>query len=348
MSTIILALKNNTMNTYITNVFSNLFIEPVKQLIKDHPKDKINEDGTLFWSGIRLFPKLVDIYKDKKLLTEFINNFGLLLYRCLGKPEYVFKGESDHTSKDLDLSDDTNNDDIIESLFSIKIDIGKPQEFGLEKDDDTNNHINYIKIISNIRGYIYGIEEADFMTCKLIAGKITPALSTTTTLVTALSMMEVLKYVYNTVNNNTIYRKLDYNDSYINMGLNFCIQSTPTKPIKISNGGYSSLYGTTIKTVPDSFTTWDSINLSRRKLGIVNITDLLDYIKDKYEIDVNMISTNNIILYSKYSNNKNYNISEIYTKLNKKYSELIEIEVSSLDETGIPVVIPRIIYSLTD
>ena len=142
---LILALKNNTMNTYITNVFSNLFIEPVKQLIKDHPKDKINEDGTLFWSGIRLFPKLVDIYKDKKLLTEFINNFGLLLYRCLGKPEYVFKGESDHTSKDLDLSDDTNNDDIIESLFSIKIDIGKPQEFGLEKDDDTNNHINYIK-----------------------------------------------------------------------------------------------------------------------------------------------------------------------------------------------------------
>ena len=37
---LILALKNNTMNTYITNVFSNLFIEPVKQLIKDHPKDK--------------------------------------------------------------------------------------------------------------------------------------------------------------------------------------------------------------------------------------------------------------------------------------------------------------------
>jgi len=344
---LLLALKNNTIVMYITNVFNNLFIEPVKQLIKDHPKNKINDDGTLFWSGIRLFPKLLDISKDQNYLIEFINNFGILLYRCLGKSDYVFNKE-ELKSTSLNTSNNTNNEDLIEALFTIKLDIGKPLEIDLEKDDDTNNHINYIKIISNIRGYIYGIEEADFMTCKLIAGKITPALSTTTTLVTALSMMEVLKYVYNTLNNNTIYRKLDYNDSYINMGLNFCIQSTPTKPIEISNGGYSSLYGTTIKTVPDSFTTWDSINLSRRHLGIVNITDLLDYIKDKYEIDVNMISTNNIILYSKYSNNKNFNISEIYTKLNKKYSELIEIEVSSLDETGIPVVIPRIIYSLTD
>ena len=41
----------------------------------------------------------------------------------------------------------------------------------LEKDDDTNNHINFIIIVSNIRADIYNIEKTDFLNCKLILEK---------------------------------------------------------------------------------------------------------------------------------------------------------------------------------
>jgi len=64
-----------------------------------------------------------------------------------------------------------------------------------EKDDDSNHHIDFISAVSNLRARNYQIGETERYKVKLIAGKIIPAVATTTAMVVGTIGIEIYKFI---------------------------------------------------------------------------------------------------------------------------------------------------------
>lgn len=67
----------------------------------------------------------------------------------------------------------------------------KVEEF--EKDEDSNGHIDLIYSMANCRSSNYKLTEMDWLTVKVKAGRIVPAMATTTACIAGLQSIELVK-----------------------------------------------------------------------------------------------------------------------------------------------------------
>jgi len=143
------------------------------------------------------------------------------------------------------------------SLKELKIIAAK-----FEKDDPTNFHIDFITACSNLRAMNYRIKMESKHQTKFIAGKIIPAIATTTAMVTGMVCMEWYK----------ILQKLPiekYRNSFCNLALPLFTESEPFAPMKTEIKLAGDKKGETLK-----FSSWDTIDV---KLGNVTVKDFLKY-----------------------------------------------------------------------
>ena len=105
----------------------------------------------------------------------------------------------------------------------------KVEEF--EKDVDKNFHVDFIYSMANIRAQNYGLSEMDWITVKIKAGRIVPALATTTAAIAGLQTIELLK----------VLKELPveaHKNSFLNMAVPTLMMSevAPARQFKIAPG----------------------------------------------------------------------------------------------------------------
>jgi|694.fasta_scaffold101824_1 ubiquitin-activating enzyme E1 len=272
----------------------------IDQLLYKFPSDSVTSTGSLFWSGAKKCPHVIDFDLNNVNHLGYIVALSNLWAHVFGMSynkdmEYIkrilhkFIPPKSVINKDIKISvndeeekkrieESTKLIDVSELIMSLpdhntlQLTNIIPHEF--EKDDDSNFHIDFITASSNMRALNYDIKIADRHTIKGIAGKIIPALATTTSIVAGLVTLELYKLAQN-------FNKIEqYRNYFVNLALPYFGFSEPVKtPLtKIANKEY---------------TMWDTFIIEKD----ITLEEFIDLFKTKYDLELDAISYGNFMIY---------------------------------------------------
>ncbi|KAJ2708175.1 E1 ubiquitin-activating protein [Coemansia sp. IMI 203386] len=306
--------------------FETLYNNNIQQLLYNFPADSVTSSGQMFWSPPKRAPSAIGFDPKNDLHVDFIIatanlhafNYGLKGSRdrdhikdvaasvsvASFEPKSGVKiqvNENDNTADNDNSYDPNELDKLVESLPDPSSYAGVrliPADF--EKDDDTNFHIDFITAASNLRASNYGITLADRFRTKQIAGKIIPAIATTTSLVTGLVCLELYKIIGSGEGDNK--RKIDdYKNGFVNLALPFFGFSEPIAPAKYK-------YNDTEASEWDAFVFDHDITLQ----------ELLDHFKREHNLEVDMVSSGVTMLFSNFMARK-----KVDARLPMKFADII-------------------------
>jgi ubiquitin-activating enzyme E1 len=136
-----------------------------------------------------------------------------------------------------------------------------------EKDDDSNFHIDFVTACSNMRAWNYHIKEASRHQCKMIAGRIIPAIATTTAMITGLVCLEIYKLAMG-------LPKDKFYSSNVNLATGTFELFEPDNPIK-AKPVYDIMEMADVVPVPMGFTIWDKVIVDKGPLTVKQFLDVL-------------------------------------------------------------------------
>ncbi|GAM34828.1 ubiquitin activating enzyme [Talaromyces pinophilus] len=347
------------------NQFESQYNNAIQQLLYNFPRDSVTSSGQPFWSGPKRAPTPLKFDSSNPTHLGFIiAGANLHAFNYGIKPPTTDKGyfkkvvddmiipeftpssnvkiqaddnEPDPNAQSGPTDDNEEIQKLVESLPSPKSLAGfrlAPVQF--EKDDDTNHHIDFITAASNLRAENYDIPQADRHKTKFIAGKIIPAIATTTALVTGLVVLEL----YKIIDGKTDIEK--YKNGFVNLALPFFGFS---EPIASPKGKYQGKNG---EVTIDKL--WD-----RFEVDDIPLQDFLKHFSD-LGLEVTMISSGVSLLYASF-----YPPSKLKDRLPLKMSKLVEhiskkpvpehqknviFEVTAEDQTEEDVEIPYVMVKL--
>ena len=195
-----------------------------------------------------------------------------------------------------------------------------------------------MNLCSNLRAENYRIVKSDFQRTKIIAGKIIPAIPSTTSAITGFSCMQL----FTLVNSNNINLVKNCN---LNTAFNLYVIFNPPDEKHMTDEEYNIIFDGPTKAIPPGWTAWDIIDIK----GPMTCLEFVEYFQKKYEVKISSISSNSKTIIFMFMPNKtkkiNRKIEEIYEN---NYGVHIKQNYLWLDIAGkqdnIDVIMPKIRY----
>ena len=255
--------------------FENLFANTIKQLLHLFPEDHVNEDGQRFWSGPKRCPVPIKFDANDPVHLSYVAAFANLLAfnlkmkqnRDMGhiakvatgtkveefKPKTGMKIQTEENQKveEEPVFNDEDEEKANKLIAVMKGGVSSVnsksfEAVDFEKDDDANFHIDFIHAAATLRARNYRIKECDWQRTKFIAGKITPAIATTTAMITGVVCTEIFKVVQK-------MDKLDvYKNAFINLAIGMFVFSEPDEVTKTTDKDFDPMLLGPTKAVPPS------------------------------------------------------------------------------------------------
>ena len=309
---------------YAIDTFIENYYIIIMKLLDVHKYDNEISHGVLFWSGGRRCPKPIKFDPLNKLHIDYIESTIHILMRIY-KLDNNFKIE-DFMININNYSSTINYEQIIKS-FDVKKEITlnnssyyeskilSPQIF--DKDDITNWHIQWITACSNLRAINYDIMNEDQYTIKGIAGRIIPAIATTTSLVSGLIILEFLKYLLN--NNSNIYKS-----TFINLAEPIIIYSDPI------DAPFIDICGVKVNS-------WQKFEYKINNFLDYTLKKFKNHYEELFKTNITMIVMDTCIIYADFIqddlDNKLYDIL-----INNSNSDKIILTLLSADSIELPFI----------
>ncbi|KAK4762426.1 hypothetical protein SAY86_008194 [Trapa natans] len=235
--------------------FEDYFAYRVKQLVYTFPEDASTSTGAPFWSAPKRFPHPLLFLASDPSHLHFVmaasilraETFGIPIpdwvkdpsrmaaaVDCVMVPEFQPKKDAKIVTdeKATSLSSASIDDAAAISELLNKLELCqknlspgfrmKPIQF--EKDDDTNYHMDMIAGLANMRARNYSIPEVDKLKAKFIAGRIIPAIATSTAMATGFVCLELYKVL------DGGHKLEDYRNTFVNLGLPLFSMAEPVPP----------------------------------------------------------------------------------------------------------------------
>lgn len=302
------------------NLWHELFRNQILQILHQFKPDHV-VDGNLFWSGTKKCPtyKPFDVNNAEHL--DFIKYASTLWNRAAGHQDVQFEDYIDYistlkpdtfipTDEKVSVTDEEEKKRNETKQVAITADAARlyltrlsefpttvnPEEF--EKDNDSNNHINFITSLSNNRAIVYGITPENKYVTKGIAGRIIPALATTTATVAGLVCMEFYKLFGD--HQSTLDK---YKSTTLNLADGFMCCTMPQSAKVNSIGNFK-------------FTLWDSLTYPKS----IYLADLICDLEGMYNIIIDSLNYGNFLIYSEVF----FDEEELYRRKGMKIIDIIE------------------------
>jgi len=313
---------------YGYNVWKQLFNDQIVELMKKFPRDHKTEDGTPFWSGAKKYPTVAQFDMNNTLHTNFVIQLAGLWAQIFGLSpvdDKVAFNMLKKIKKSVAKTNKIKKEPEYDNKEQVLKDIPDPAKFKnikvypIEFDKDNNDHMEFVTSSSNLRALNYGIQTVDKHKTKGIAGKIIPAIATSTSLVSGLVSLELYK-LFNSEN-----KICNFRNYFVNLAIPLFTSSEPGPLIMTKVGKFE-------------FNNWDSFEFNDP-----TPKDIIDHFAKKYEIDIGTITMGQIMVISpflnkpKYEERLNMKIKDVYKEVTKEnppnpFTISLMVETDSDDE----------------